>query len=106
MVSIDHLHNDVKRRRSAPLQHTLLHPSSPALLVPQGHRRNAPYHIIQRWVLNDILQDIAVRRRNELDTPLRNGAGRQALIDGPDFVDDDDVWRVVFHRFYHHAVLL
>ena len=46
-----------------------------------------------------------MRRGDELDAALGDGAGRLRLELAPDLVDDDHLRHVVLHRLDHHLVL-
>ena len=45
-------------------------------------------------------------RGNQLHATFRNGARRQRFRFGADFIDDDDLGHVIFHRLDHHGMLL
>ncbi len=100
-----HLYQDVEGGQGTPLQNGLLGATAARLLVRERDGLDAADEVGQGGIQKQVVQCIAVRRRNELDTTLGNRARRGGLQLTPDLVDDDDLGVMVFHGLDHHLVL-
>ncbi|OPZ80227.1 MAG: hypothetical protein BWY76_03421 [bacterium ADurb.Bin429] len=67
---------------------------------------HAADQVVERRVLQQVVQRVAVRGADKLHAALGDGARSHRLVGGADFVNDDNFRHVVFHRFNHHRVLL
>ena len=99
------LDEHVEGGRGLAFEDALLRPAAAGLLVAQGDRLDAADEVGERGVQDQVFQRVAVRRRDELDAALSDGAGRLRLELAPDLVDDDHLRHVVLHRLDHHLVL-
>ena len=105
-VAVLDLDDHVERGRCLALQDALLGPPAAGLLVAQGDALDAADEVGQRRVEHQVVEVVAVRRADELDAALGDGARRGRLQLGADLVDDDDLGHVVLDRLDHHVVLV
>ena len=76
------------------------------LVVAERHALHAPDQVGQRRVLDEVLEELAVRGADEGHAALGDRAARRGFFLRADLVHDDDLRRVVLHRLDHHPVLL
>ncbi len=106
VVALHDLDQHVEGRRGLALQHRLLGPAAPGLLVAQGDRLDPAHQVGERGVQHEVVERVAVRGAHKLDAALRDGPCRLGLQLGADLVDDDHLGHVVLDRLDHHVVLL
>ena len=99
-------HHHIESRRRLSLQHRLLRPAIPRLLIPQRNRLDSPHQIRQRGIHYQIVQSVAVGGSDELHPPLGDRPGRRRFLLRPHLVDHDRFRHMVFHRLDHHPMLL
>ena len=104
-ANLEHLHGGAEGGRSLAFQHALLYAPSPGLVVPERDARDASHQVVQRGVLQKVLQRVSVRGGDHLHAALRDGACRLRLQLGADLVHDDNLRGVVLHGFDEHVVL-
>ena len=100
-----HLHGQGEGGFGRPFLHGLLGAAAPRLLIAQGHRLNAANQVAEGGVLEQVAEGVAVGRGHQGHAPLGDRAGRLGLQLRADFINDDDLGHVVFHRLDHHLVL-
>ena len=64
-----------------------------------------PSKIRQRRIHQQVVERVAVRRRDQLNAALGNRSRGLRLRLGADLIDDDDFGHVVLNRFDHDRVL-
>ena len=104
-VALLNFNKDVERRRRLALQNGLAGAAAARFLVGEGDGLDAADEVGEGGIAGEVFERVAVRRGDKLHAALGNRARRQRLRFGADFVDDDDLRHVVFHRFDHHRVL-
>ena len=104
-LAIDDLDDDVERRRRLALEDALLRPPAARLLVAERDALDPADEVGQGRVEHQVVEVVAVRRADELDAALGDGAGGLRLELRADLVDDDDLGHVVLDRLDHHLVL-
>jgi hypothetical protein len=82
------------------------HPRALASSSPSVTLCTPPHQVGQRRVLDEIFQELAVRRSDERHAALGDRAARRGFLLRADLVHDDYFRRVVLHRLDHHPVLL
>mmetsp|Transcript_8351 Transcript_8351/g.38043 ORF Transcript_8351/g.38043 Transcript_8351/m.38043 type:complete len:446 (-) Transcript_8351:530-1867(-) len=101
-----HLDEDGKGGGRLTLHDGLLASPRARLVVAQRHRLHAADEVSQRGVLDEVLQELAVRCAHELHAALRDGPARDGFRLCADLIDDDHLRHVVLHRLDHDLVLL
>jgi hypothetical protein len=66
---------------------------------------NPAKQIRESGIHQEVVERIAVRRRNQLHAALSNGSRRLRFGLRPDFIDHDNFGHVVFNRLDHHGML-
>ncbi len=104
-IAILDLHDDVECRRGLALQHRLLRPSPPCLVVAERDRLDAADEVGQGRIHHQVVEVVAVGGADQLHATLGDGARGQRLELRADLVDDDDLGHVVLDSLDHDRVL-
>ena len=104
-VAVLDLDQDVECRRGLALEDRLLCAAPASLLVRQGHALDAAQQVVEGRVDKQVLERLAVSRRDQLHAALGDGARGGRLELSADLVDDDHLRHVVLDRLDHHRVL-
>ena len=99
------LDEHVEGRRRFAFEHRLLRPTPPRLFVGEGHGLDTAQQVVQRRVDEEVLQRVAVRGGDQLDTTLGDGARRDRFQLDADLVDHDHLRHVVLDGLDHHRML-
>ena len=100
-----YLDEHVKGRWSLAFEDRLLGAPPPCFLVSQGHGLHAPDEVGERRVDQQVLQRVAVGRRDQLHASFCDGPRRDGLQLRAHLVYDDDLRHVVLHCLDHDCVL-
>ena len=101
-----HLDQEREGGGVSALQDGLLGAAGASLVVSEGHALDAADEVRERRVLDEVLEELPVRRADEHHAALSDGAASEGLSFGADLVDDDDLGHVVLDGLDHDAVLL
>jgi hypothetical protein len=105
LVYIENFDNDIKCRRSFPLEHTLLGSTPPSLFITECNGLDAADQVTERRVEHQIFKRIAMSCTNKLYTAFSDGSRGKGFLLGTDFIDDHNLGHVVFNGFNHDGML-
>ncbi len=75
-------------------------------VITEGDNLDAAHQVREGGVEDEVLQCIAVRSADQLNTSFGDRPGSRSLHLSADLVDHDHFWHVVLHRLNHDSVLL
>ena len=104
-VALLDLDQHVEGGRRAPFEHRLLRAAPAGFFIRKSDGLDAADQVGQGRVEQQVVDGPAMRRADQLDAALGNGAGGRGFQFTPDLVDHDDFRVVVLDRFDHHLML-